>query len=59
MKLNYFTPSSVAPSPAPPAPERLLAPRGERPSWDTVLGVISFASGAALAIVVILGLILG
>lgn len=59
MKLNYFTPSSAGSRPAPPAPQRLLAPRGERPTWDTVLGVVSFASGVALAIVVILGLILG
>ena len=59
MKLNYFTPSSAEPRPAPPAPQRLLAPRGERPTWDAVLGVVSIASGMALAIVVILGLILG
>ena len=59
MKLNYFTPSSAAPRPAIQAPQRLLAPRGERPTWDAVLGVVSFASGLALAIVVILGLILG
>jgi hypothetical protein len=59
MKLNYFTPASAAPRPAIAAPPRLLAPRGERPTWDAVLGVVSFASGLALAIVVILGLILG